>query len=223
MHASSCCALAVVAMALTACAPAAAEENDVVAKLNERVAALEERLAEAEARATAPSGVLRVRGLVVLDDKGRERVVLGDRESYVGLHLLDAEGKRRASLSVNQHRDPGLALYDRNDHVRFGAQLAHGDAPYVGLWGGKDREKRLRIEAPIEGAVGIGLWGGPGAQNETSHTGWWIWEDGTIAWGGGLRSEGRTGFLLKYGRDGKSGFEMRDADEQSVWSLPAPK
>jgi hypothetical protein len=66
----------------------------------------------------------------------------------------------------------------------------------------------------------LGRWGGPVVDGEKSHAGWWIWEDGTIAWGGGLRSAGRNGFILKYARDGTSLFELRDADEKPVWKLP---
>lgn len=224
MRTTRCCEMALVVIAAAGCAPAAAEESDVVAKLTERIAALERRLEAAEVRgADARAGLLRVRGLVVVDENGRDRVVLGNRGGYFGLHLLDVEGKHRASLSVNEHRSPGLVMMDRDEKWRFSAQLIHGDAPYVELHGGSQREKSLRIQAPIDGAVGIGLWGGPGDQNEMSHAGWWIWQDGTIAWGGGLRSAGRTGFLLKYSRDGSSTFEMRDADEKPVWSVPAPK
>jgi hypothetical protein len=64
------------------------------------------------------------------------------------------------------------------------------------------------------------VWGGPGEQDERSHAGLWIWRDGTIAWGGGPKAAGRTGFLLKYPREGDPEFAVRDARENVLWSMP---
>lgn len=201
-----------------------ARSDDGDADLRAQVHALESRLAALEAGHPAPSGTLRVRDLVIEDAEGRERIRLDVRQ-HLGPRLVmrDAEGMQRASLDVGGLGDAGLHLFDRRGGYRLSVELNHGDAPYISMRGARPDPRQLLIEVPNEGEVGLGLWGGPGAQGETSHAGLYIWQDGTIAFGGGLRSAGRTGFILKYPREADPSLEVRDRDEHVIWRLPAPE
>jgi hypothetical protein len=97
--------------------------------------------------AAAPKGpdVLRVRGLVVVDDKGRERVVLG-------APIPDRPGARRVSPAA------GLAVYDPAGLERFGVGLLDDGRMAMGFDApkgkGDDRNReRITLEADAEGGA----------------------------------------------------------------------
>ncbi len=192
--------------------------------LNDRLKALESRLAAVERGVPIPAdGIVRVRGLVVEDAKGRDRVVIqaSDRGTE-GITLRDAAGVPRVILGFEDASGATLGFSGPEGRQRL--RLASSDrGTSIHLTASAERTQALMLDAPADGATGLGLWGGPGAQNEQSHAGFWIWKDGTITWGGGLKSAGRTGFLLKYDPDGKADFHVRDAAESTLWQMPIAK
>ena len=187
--------------------------DDRAGDLEARVRALEARLPD--------SGVLEVRGLVVKDEAGHEVLVVDSRQpDAVRLRMLGAEAKTRVLLEVDGNQEARIHLTDREKRPRLALGIFDKDGPYIILDGPAGTEKCMRIEATDRGGVGLKIWGGPGKRNETSHAALCIWEDGTISFGGGLRSAGLAGFHLRYDPDGTSHFEFRDAAEQKVWELP---
>ncbi len=89
--------------------------------------------------------VLRVRGLVVVDDKGRERVV-------IGAPVPDRPGVRRISPAT------GMVIYDPAGLERFGVGLLDDGRMVMGFDApkgkGDDRNReRLTLEADAEGGA----------------------------------------------------------------------
>lgn len=192
-----------------------AEADDDSASLEERVKTLEASLAAVQKGSAGTE--LRVRSLVVVDDMGKPRITLGRRGGVHGLEVRDSQGRTRMTLHVtNGDGDPSVTLLSSQGDGRLTMRLNEGSPR---LWLGSPKSSVI-VKAPVDGAAGIGMWGGPGAHGQQSHAGFWVWDDGTIAWGGGQRSAGRTGFILKQSRDGEAEFKVRDHKEVLLWEMP---
>ncbi len=184
-----------------------ADAKDESATLEQRVKQLEDRLDALGP--SEPGGDLRVRSLIIVDDKGTPRVSL----SPSGLLVHDAQRRERIALGLESHQAL-LRFKARTGATRLQLALMHGDAPYVVL---RNPGTSVRLEAPHGGAAGLTIRSGPGSQNECSHAGFSIWDDGTIAWGGGHRSGGHAGFHLVMSRDGELDFRIRDHEQALLW------
>lgn len=194
-----------------------ADAGDDAASLDDRVKALEARLAAME-KGDAGSD-LRVRSITVVDEAGKARVSIGSWQGYQGVFLNDATGRQRVALHTHHSGgDARMTFKSSAGDARLDLSLT-AESPRVSI---RSPKSHVLIKASIDRAAGIGIWGGPGKQNEKSHAGYWIWDDGTIAWGGGQRSAGRTGFLLKQSRDGRTEFKVRDHQEALLWEMPQP-
>jgi len=201
-----------------------ARSDDEAPDLREQVRTLEARLAALESEGLTHGTELRAQRLVLEDSRGRERILL----TAVGpdkprLVLKDEAGTPRLELDLGSEGGGRLLLHDAEKQQRLGIQLLKGGEPHVNLQAARPNARALSLSVTNERAVGLRMWGGPGAQNETSHAAFCIWHDGTISFGGGLRSAGRTGFHIKYPRDGAPTFEFRDREEALLWHLPAPE
>lgn len=192
-----------------------ASADDGAATLEDRVRSLEARLAALEQGGEGSD--LRVRSLTVVDAQGTPRVRLGVDPGNCGLTVIDAVGRERIRLGAAGHGNVRLDLRARSGRNRLSVALLHGDAPYINL---RSPTSELSLKAPHGGAVGLRIWGGPGKQNAQSYAGLSIWEDGTIAWGGGHRSAGYGGFGIKHRRDGVFDFVVRDHEERLLWEMP---
>jgi hypothetical protein len=84
---------------------------------------------------------LTTRGLVIEDDDGNTRAVLGTKEDMVTFDLLDKNGKPRASMAVMEH-GPLVMLNDKNGKVRASMVVAEDD-PAVTLRDGNGKTRTL--------------------------------------------------------------------------------
>jgi hypothetical protein len=188
-----------------------------------RIRTLEGRLEAIEnGQAVLPS--MRVRELIVVDEQGKIRVLVSASKGTARVALRSTDGKDRIQLTEAAAMS-NLVLTDSSDQQRFSVTVqAEGSASLtMGAGAQADVERgqpRLRLEAPTNGAVGLGLWGGPVVDAEQSHAGFWIWKDGTIAWGGGPRSAD-SAFHLRMAPNGSVGFTLRDASGAAVLSVPS--
>ncbi len=67
--------------------------------------------------------------LVVRDPNGNIRASLGKTGDKVGLDLLDAQGRRRATLELGADGAPGLAFYDQDQKIRAELNLGPDGEP----------------------------------------------------------------------------------------------
>lgn len=161
---------------------------------SDELADLRDRVAQLE---QSLHGDLKVSSIVVADHTGAERIWL------------------RTNASTGE---PMISLNDSNGRTRLQLELNHGDAPYIAL---RDpHSTRVRLEAPIEGAAGLGIWG-QGEVNTTSHAGLWVWRDQTIAFGAGLASQSHGSFNLKTSPNGETTFTLRNAANGVTFKAPA--
>ena len=72
---------------------------------------------------------LTTRGLVIEDDDGNTRAVLGIKEGLVTFDLLDKNGKPRASMRVADD-GPALVLVDENGKIRTLMTLIEGSPAF---------------------------------------------------------------------------------------------
>lgn len=162
--------------------PSASEDS--ITQLATRVRQLERRLCAllvvsltlgvtAAKASSSPQDVLRVRGLVVVDAEGRERIVLGapmgdaskngKLANAVGLAVLDSAGKLHVALGANNPlvfrtgqlgtrtaQEAGLTIYDpRTGGERGGmGAFANGAANICLDYGTKDKEGACLSIAP---------------------------------------------------------------------------
>jgi len=90
----------------------------------------------------APPEVVQAHRFELLDRQGRVRAVIGEQPNYVedgepiiGVCLLDAEGKRRAYLSLDDE-GPSLSFdYAENNVLQFGVSDPVGEAQRPGAYG----------------------------------------------------------------------------------------
>ena len=129
--------------------------------LTERLKAIEDRLAAVEHGTTLPAdGIVRVRGLVVQDSKGRDRVVIGAQDHRIaGLTIIDADGTKRVSLGLEEYSSgPSLRFTGPEGKERL-TLVSDERRTAISLVDGPDRQHHLLFDAPIDGAVGLGPWG----------------------------------------------------------------
>ena len=99
--------------------------------------------------------VVETRQIVLRDDSGRVRAVLGTTaEGAVGLNLDDPSGKTRVTLDVDNDGSPGLDLFDQNGKRRAIISLGKNGEPGAGLY---DSEGKLRTSLDIPSADTPGL------------------------------------------------------------------
>ena len=66
---------------------------------------------------------------MVRDPNGNIRASLGKAGDKVGLDLLDAQGRRRATLELGADGAPGLAFYDQDQKIRAELNLGPDGEP----------------------------------------------------------------------------------------------
>lgn len=133
-----------------------------------------QRLAGAAAHAAEAGNVIRVKSVILVDDEGKERGVLGVLDEGPQLVLKDAEGRTRMALG-QAVADPtawSLLLKDEGGHNRLacGAQV-DGEGSGMGIWDwngtlryglGAERRGCGLVLNNEEGAEIIGVGVGPG-------------------------------------------------------------
>ena len=193
---------------LTLCGVVGLCASIVLCQSGDRVDALEKRVAQLELaqsvngmNAASTDGVfehLKVRHLSIVDQAGNERIWLRTYpHDEPTIALLDPQGVRRLEQSLDTDGGPRTVLSDA------------------------DQKVRVRLESPTNGAAGLGIWG-KGPLNETSHVGLWIWENQTIAFGGGLRSADAGTFHIQTDPTGATTLTLRGPAGDKTFQAPEP-
>jgi hypothetical protein len=90
--------------------------------------------------------------LVVRDPNGNIRASLGKTGDKVGLDLLDAQGRRRATLELGTDGAPGLAFYDQDQKIRAELNLGPDGEPKFTLRDQRGLEITKEPKSPEDSA-----------------------------------------------------------------------
>lgn len=114
------------------------------------------------ASTAAGDGTLKAKRIVITDEKGNNRIVIGrittgqHKQTY-GAIFLDADGKHRIGVGTNQQGDAAVVLYDPNETVRVlnATFVDDGDAGTV--YFDDDGVVRVRMGSDNTGEAGMDL------------------------------------------------------------------
>lgn len=103
------------------------------------------------------SAFIEARTLVIADEEGRPRILIGVMEDgSPGIHLLDTEGKSRAMIMLEPAGAPGILFNDPDGRSRMAFSLADGENANLNLL---DENGRLRLVlgSRPDGSAAIGI------------------------------------------------------------------